>query len=662
MYRHTDGADSPGGTFTLAFKGDVSEPLLWNATAASVEEALESLPQVGDVSVVAAAFPAVTTAIGANSSAAAAAWTVEFTTVGTPANIGDLPLLQADSSFLTGTATSVAVEEISAGCCAVQVSANGGVDFTGVGYDSSDEYSSRGTAAAFRYQDRAAVHSVTPRAGPASGGTAVLLSGAGFDLPSLSTATGASLDPGRFVCVFGGRFETPAARLNSTAVECMSPFMPGGESGAMSVAVRWPGSVSSSTTTAAFTFYEDVVLQAITPGRGSNVGGYPASVFIGRGSFATAGVTNVTCAIEVRLPSNLTGGYTALNFSSPAVELPSAQPEGFTGNAEVSERYSCDVPGLGEFFPGINAEDWVDNDWGAVALVRLSGNDGADVTAPLTFAYFPSPRVAFALPALGVDGGGTSVMVYAAWLAPPGEGYEESDLLCRFGHTAPVSARYISDGALGCVSPPHSNVAAVVSVLVESAQVFHATQEVLLRVPSPTGLHPNTSAFVSRSGTWTLTLEDFGTYPLGTNVTADEMAVALSALPNIGNATVGAEHRFLSDPYTGLSWNETTFSVHFTARGGDVPDLRADGSDLLATASDGAAMDEVAAGVIGFPVLVPEVSVRTVLPGHDGDGIVREVQVLRTNRSAASAEVQTITVATGQSPTAEVSAIGLTGS
>lgn len=660
VYRHADGVESPGGTFTLAFEGDVSEPLPWNATAASVEEALESLPQVGDVSVVATPRHGVAAAVGQNVSTAAAAWTVEFTTVGTPANIGDLPLLEADGSFLTGTTTSVSVEEISAGCCAVQVSANGGVDFTSAGHDSSGEIISGGTAAAFRYQGRAAVRSVTPRGGPTSGGTAVFLSGAGFDLPSL--ATGTDMNPSGFVCVFGGRLESPAARLDSTTVKCVSPFTPDGETGPMSVAVRWPGSVSPSTTTAAFTFYDDVVLQAVTPRRGSNVGGYTASVSIGRGSLAAAGVADVTCAMEVRLPSNLTGGYVALNYSSPAVELSSAQPEGYPGAVDISERYSCDVPGLWDFFTGVAAEDWIDNDWGAVALVRLSGNDGADLSAPLTLAYFPRPSVDLALPALGVDSGGTSVLIHGAWLAPPEGGYDESDLLCRFGRTAPVPARHVSDGALACVSPPHANVPAVLSVLVESAQVFHATQEVLLRVPSPMGLHPNTSLFISRSGTWTLSLEDVGTYPLGTNVTADEMATALSALPNIRNATVAAEQRFLSDPYTGLSWNETAFSVHFAARGGDVPDLRANVSGLLATASEGAAIDDVAEGVIGFPVLVPEVAVRTVETGHDGDGVVRELQVLRTNISTASAEVQTITVATGLSPTAEVGAGVLTKS
>lgn len=604
---------------------------------------MESLAEVGDVTV-AAAYPARGATGGQNSSTASATWTVEFTTKGAPANIGDLPLLEADGSFLTGTSAGVTVEEISAGCCAVEVSANGGADFSGIGSDISD--GSRPPVAAFRYQDRAMVRSVTPNAGPVSGGTEVSVVGTGFDLPStLAASDGHS---GNFVCVFGGRLESRATRVNSTMITCTSPFTPRMEPGTMSVAVRWPGSVSLSTTTAAFTFYEDVSLQGLTPRRGSNAGGFTTSTAIGQGSFAAVGVAEVSCAIELRLPSNLAGGFTTLNVSAPATaELPNSL-------RAQRERYTCDVPGLDGFFPGVGAENWVGSDWGAIALVRLSGNNGADLTAPLVFTYFPRPAVVSAVPGLGVDSGGTSVIVHGTWFAPPEGGYDESELLCRFGHTVPVPAQYISDSALACISPPHTNVAAVMSVAVESARVFHATQEVLLRIPSPTGSQLNGSSAFSGLGTWTLSLEDYETSPLAANVTSDEMAVALSALPSVGSATVTAEHRSVSDPYAGLTWNETAFTVYFAARGGELPVLSVDSSDLEEKSSDDIAVDGFVKNVFGFPVLAPEISTRTVEVGHDGDRIVREVQVLRTSRSELLAEIQTLTVMTGLPPTAEV--------
>lgn len=643
VYRYTDAADSPGGTFTLAFNGSTSPPISWNASAVAVEAALESLSHVGDVSVLRH------TGISAgDSSSAEATWLVEFTTLGTPSNIGDLALLEADGSFLTGTAVSVGVEEVSAGCCAVDVSANGGADYTSV---SGGEGRS-----AFRYQDRAAVSAIIPNAGPTSGGTPVVLSGTGFDLPSV-IAVGASLD---FVCVFGGHLESRAVKINSTAATCTSPTMPRPEQGAVSAALRWPGSVELSLTTAVFTYFEDVVLEELVPRRGSNGGGFSIAVSIGRGSFQAKGI-NPTCAIEVRLPSNMTSGYTAHDFSTSASSLSSASEwmsmvEATEARVLNKEVYVCDIPGIDEIFPAYKVDGWLDKDWGAVALISLSGNGGIDLTAPFTFTYAPMPTVLAVEPGLGVDVGGTSVIVHGARFQPPQGGYDAFELLCRFGDMTPGPARYISDIAVACTSPPHTNAPAVVSVAVESAFVFHETQEVLLRIPSPMGTPPNgtMSSPSSLSGTWTLSLEEFETYPLEANITAADMAIALSALPNIGNATVTANNRSYSDPYDGLSWTETAFQVYFSARGGDIPMLSTNRSRLRLSYLAEIAAEESAEDATGLPVLAPDLLVHVLEEGHGGNGSVREVQVLKTNRSGLSAEVQAVTVATALSPTAEV--------
>ena len=320
------------------------------------------------------------------------------------------------------------------------------------------------------------------------------------------------------------------------------------------------------------------------------------------------------------------------------------------------ETYVCDIPGLDEIFPGVKVDGWLDKDWRAVAFISLSGNGGIDLTSPLTFMYAPMPTVIALEPRLGVDGGGTSVIVHGSRFQPPHGGYDTFELLCRFGDMTPMPARYISDIALACTSPPHTNTPAVMSVTVESAFVFHETQEVLLRIPSPMGTPPNgtTSSLVSVSGTWTLSLEEFETYPMEANITAEDMATALSALPNISNATVTSDNRSYSDPYAGLSWTETTFQVYFSARSGDIPMLSTNGSRLQLRYTEKKAVDESDEDNIGLPALSPEVLVRVLEEGHGGNGSVREVQVLKTNRSGLSAEVQTVTIATALSPTAEV--------
>lgn len=659
VYRYADGADSLGGTFTLNFGGNsnVTSPIPWNASAASVEVALESLPQVGDVTVV--VDPDVAE-IGPSS---AVAWLIEFTTVGQPANIGDLPLLQADGSYLTGTAVNVAVEEVSAGCCTVEVSANGGADYTSSTVVDKEDTQNNATVA-FRYQDKAVVRKVVPSAGPASGGTPLVISGTGFDLPSTTTAVLSSPEnvTTGFVCVFGARLESPAVRLNSSAVKCTSPPTPLRASAVVAVTVRWPGSVTPSVTTAAFTYYEDVTFSALTPRRGSNAGGYSTLVSIGRGSYSLMRV-GVTCRVEVRLPSNLTDGYSVREYFLPAAEFSEVSSLNVTagvaeGQVVYTEAYVCNVPGLSDFFQGIDAEDWTTHSWEATALVSLSGNGGINLTAPTTFFYYPRPTVLSVYPTLGVDGGGTAVTVYGNRFAPPRGGYNEHELLCRFGHATPVRARYISSTAVECTAPGHANEVAIMSIMVESASVFYSTQEVLLRIPSP--LSNTSSSAVSSfhtaidkasavSGTWALSLEDFGTLTMNANVTAAEMAVALSELPNVGNVTVTIEHSYLvPDPYAGLAWNETAFTVYFDGRGGHIPTMSANTSGLRVGSSAEQELSNV------WSVLAPQVLVSVVEEGHDGDGVVREVQVLRTNRSELLAEVQTVTLSTASSPTAEV--------
>ena len=647
VYRYKDAAYSPGGTFTLSFDNDTTSPIPWQASAAYVETALEALSEVGDVTVTKEElFPTVSS------------WLIEFTTIGTPANIGDLPLFKADGFFLTGTSVSIAVEEVSAGCCTVEISVNGGAEFTAASDGKARQM------AVFRYQDRAMVQSVEPNTGPASGGTPVVLHGAGFNLP-LNATPGASDDS---VCVFGGRLKSPAVTLNFTAVACTSPPTPLREAAIMSVAIMWPGSVGLSTTTAVFTYFEDAVLGPVMPLWGSNAGGFSMAVSLGRGSFSVMDL-DVTCVIEVRLPSKLNDGYAVREYITSAAPLSRISDINFidaNARAEIilsNEVYLCNTPGLGDFFPGVNAADWLENDWHAIALVSLSGNRGIDRTPPQVFHFVPKPTVVEIEPSLGADGGGTLVTVHGTRFRPTYGAYDDLELLCRFGHTKPVPASYISDSAVTCKSPPHSNKPAIMSVVVEGASVFHSTQEILLRIPSPMSKQANTSRSSVRAsvaGTWTLSLENVETYGMDANVTAHEVSIALSALANVGKVMVIAESSVFDDQYAGLSWNETIFTVNFLARGGHIPPLSANTSDLRFAATEEEGKEEQGqtagadAGHNELPRLVPTGSVRIVHEGHDGAGVVREVQVLRTNRLKLTGEVQTVTVKTVQTPTAEV--------
>ncbi|CAM9117614.1 unnamed protein product, partial [Sphacelaria rigidula] len=584
VYRSANGVDSPGGSFTLSFGDDYpTEPIVANATPAALEAALEALPTVGDVAVT------VDTLSRSDlvDQTTYTAWLVEYTTLGTPPNLGDLPLLGTDGSFLTGTNVSAMVEEVSKGCCAVQLSVNGGQDYTST---TAVGGKAGGNTAAFKYQNRAVVRTILPSAGPAAGGTQISVSGAGFDAPSstssemeagLVSTEGSGSD---MTCVFGGRLESPGVRLNSSVVLCNSPPVQHGSSRVVSVAVRWSGSVFPSLTTAAFSYYDEVMLGSLAPRRGSNAGGYSTIASVADGSFDVVGFDMVTCIVEVRLPSNITGSYTTRGFIS-----------------EAEPAYSCEIPGIGDLFDGVSGEHWLEGDWGAIALVSLSGNGGVDRSSSLSFTYTARPSVVAVEPTLGGDTGGTPVIVRGRRLTQPIGGFNDGEVLCRFGHAPVVPARHLSDEAIECTTPQHTNVPAVLTVAIEGAAVFHETQQVVVRAPFPITMENiqewgegavafSLSSWPVLHGTWTLTLEGFETNAINATAT-----------------TAG-----------------TTYTVHFTARGGDIPTMTANSTNLLPT---------------------PQVVVRTVEDGHDGDEVAREIQVVRVTRPALTAEVQSITVA-----------------
>ena len=77
-----------------------------------IEAALENLKTVGDV------------AVSTHEDVNQMSYAITFTSLGTPANLGNLPLLRATHLHL-GDAARVSVRKISTGCCDVSLSFNG---------------------------------------------------------------------------------------------------------------------------------------------------------------------------------------------------------------------------------------------------------------------------------------------------------------------------------------------------------------------------------------------------------------------------------------------------------------------------------------------------------------------------------------------------------
>ncbi|CAM9289154.1 unnamed protein product, partial [Phaeothamnion confervicola] len=601
-----NGTDALGGTFGLSFGGAATDRIAWDAAAADVEAALEALPTVGGVTVW-------QTVAAASSSAA---WLVEFTTLGDPANLGDLPLLDADGDLLTGTNAAVTVTEEQAGCCAVEVTLNG------------RDFSAGGPA--FGFQDFAVVTAVAPWNGPTTGGTPLRLAGVGF-------ATGTTL-----FCTFDGSREALAVWETATAVTCVSPPVP--TAGRVALAVRWydrdSGAAYASRTLASFSYHEPVVLATLRPSRGGNGGGAEVTVRVGSGVFASA--------------EDVFGGGSTVSRTYNGTAL-------YRDDRAATATFFCRLPGLDDFFSRTD-RGWLGVDWGAEALVSLSGNGGVDITAPLAFTYTPLPVVDAVFPAIGAATGGTRVTLSGRnFLARD----RFNDLQCRFGPPiAPgvmnddsngtavvVAAEYAGPQHVVCLAPPYVNVASVQTVTVAASVVTYEIQAVeLRRATAAVSALANDGGSSAGIGSFTLQLDGFKTAPLLGNATADEVAAAVAELPSGGAVNItrstwmeGSDGGSTAAAVIGgLTWEVTQWEVRFETRGGDVPEMTAAAAPGDATARRG----------------LVKVTVRTVQDGGTG-GIVPEVQRLRTNRPARLAEQQTVFISATTTPAYEIQQVTL---
>ena len=142
------------GQFTVTFMGATTP---WLQIGSSIEDELESLNTVGDV------------AVSTHEDVNQMSYAVTFTSLGTPANLGNLPLLRATHLRL-GDAARVSVRKLSTGCCDVSLSFNG-----------HDWHAKQGLA-----HGRDAIGqvvSLSTISGPVRGGTVVTVTIAGGLLP-----------------------------------------------------------------------------------------------------------------------------------------------------------------------------------------------------------------------------------------------------------------------------------------------------------------------------------------------------------------------------------------------------------------------------------------------------------------------------------------------
>ena len=338
------GSEKLRGSFKLQFSNHVSSSVPFNANAIALKKAIEDLPNVGSISVARVEISS-TNYFGFE-------WTVTFTSVGSPSNIGAQDFFRIDEQQLIGSGLVTEVTKIREGCCTFSLSLNG--------YDYVSGKS-------FRYDDVTVATDIFPSSGPSSGGTVVI-----EEVTSLPFSK-------NIFCVFGSSSirenNVNAEWLNSTHVSCITPAQDTSHS--IPVRIRKYSLLHNrsqfSKSRIFFNYYLPPSVSHIKPNFGPVDGGYTVAVY-------------------------------GANFK-PSEDLVCRLGDTVSEATFIdTSKVLCDIPALDIHADGAFAVGKI--------LVSIS-NNGKDFSAEdITFKYTPRAEISSIEPARGMVHGGTKVLVH----------------------------------------------------------------------------------------------------------------------------------------------------------------------------------------------------------------------------------------------------------
>jgi hypothetical protein len=322
-----------------------------------------------------------------------------------------------------------------------------------------------------------------PRAGPAQGGSEVVVLGAHF--------SSRAAELGYLRC----RFNTTAVvatLLNQSAMRCVAPPMTPAASAWSVTSARVPLEVSNNAvdytnTGMLFEYQSVVVVYGLTPSRGATSGGTLVQVegehFVAGGSSECSFGGSVVAATVVtshllrcRVPASLTASPVVVevsanggaDFSSSAVvftyllraDVSSLLPEGgptqgrtlvsvvgsnFLSTPELRCRFGV-IEVAATFITSSLLNCTAPAQTAGAVAVEVSTN-GVDFSASnITYQYVSEVRVVSLLPNSGPLLGHTNVSVISTSLLPGSS--------CRFGEVSALRVEWVSHFELVCVSPP----------------------------------------------------------------------------------------------------------------------------------------------------------------------------------------------------------------
>ncbi len=335
-------------------------------------------------------------------------------------------------------------------------------------------------SAGYRNYAATALTAVSPTAGTALGGTAVTLTGSGFevDAPGVPTVT------------FAGAAATSVVVVNDATITCVTPAGTAGSSVAVAVA----NANGTAALNPGFTYHQRPAIFSLSPSAGSGSGGTSVTIS-GTGFQGNAAGTNTVTFGGVAAANVVT-----LNDTTITCLAPGGTP-GVAVDVEISNANGSDVrvdgftfhqpPGLASLAPAsgtslggttvsLTGTGFLDNaagtnavTFGGVAATEVvvqsdssitceapAGTPGTSVdvvvtngngagTLSLGYAYHPLPTVTAASPAAGTSLGGTAVTITGSGFLANGAGTNT----VRFAGVVATNVVVVDDATITCTSP-----------------------------------------------------------------------------------------------------------------------------------------------------------------------------------------------------------------
>jgi IPT/TIG domain/Chitobiase/beta-hexosaminidase C-terminal domain/Fibronectin type III domain len=345
------------------------------------------------------------------------------------------------------------------------------------------------------------ISSLSPNSGPASGGTAVTLTGTNF-------TAGAGV-------TFGGTAATNVVVVNSTTITATTPAH---TAGAVTVTVANPGGQSGSLANG-FSYIAAPTVTVVSPSTGPVAGGtavtltgtnFAAGATVTFGGTAATNVvvangTTITAttpahavgAVTVTVTANTQSGSLANGFTyiaAPTVTSVSPSNGATTGGTAITITGTNFATGAGVTFGGAAATNVVVVNGTTITATTPAGSVGA-VTVTVTnvggqsgsllngYTYVVVPTVTVVSPSTGPVAGGTAVTLTGTNFAV--------GATVTFGGTAATNVVVVNGTTITATTPAHAAGAVTVTVTANTQSGSLANGFTYIAAPTVTSVSPN---------------------------------------------------------------------------------------------------------------------------------------------------------------------------